>query len=241
MAGPKAISPGFVQVPGIGPKTAVAIEEYRESGAEPALDNWDDFINIKGIGPSTVDKLWDFSEDPDPFKLNELEERITPVREQLTSRAGVWAVDDEGMYAEPGQSYKLPAPTHRSADVPYDKGADEPVVWCGVIRDFNLKDLFELHHSRTGEVLDPATVKDPHLFEYMVMTGEDETEVVIITVDRWRWPKWKEEVWSINLDSDVVLVRGIKKGYQARRAIYVTHLWVIQTAQSEATEEEDAA
>lgn len=241
VAGPKAISPGFVQVPGIGPKTAVAIEEYRESGAEPALDNWDDFINIKGIGPSTVDKLWDFSEDPDPFKLNELEERITPVRKQLTSRAGVWAVDDEGMYAEPGQSYKLPAPTHRSADVPYDKGADEPVVWCGVIRDFNLKDLFELHHSRTGEVLDPATVKDPHLFEYMVMTGEDETEVVIITVDRWRWPKWKEEVWSINLDSDVVLVRGIKKGYQARRAIYVTHLWVIQTAQSEATEEEDAA
>lgn len=236
VTGPKSIVPGFCQVPGIGSKTAANILNT------PDLETWEDFIQVKGIGAKTVDLLWDFAENPDPFNLNELEERITPVRKQLTLKGGVWATDYEGVFTGvPEQSYRLPRPTHRSADVPYDKGADEPVVWCGVIRDFNLKDLFELHHSRTGEVLDPATVKDPHLFEYMVMTGEDETEVVIVTVDRWAWPKWKEEVWSINLDSDVVLVRGVKKGYQARRAIYVTHLWVMQTAQEEATEDEDVA
>lgn len=235
----KAIVPGFVQVPGIGAKTAAAILDYRANGGR--LDEWEDFINIRGIGGKTVDTLYDFAEDPDPFKLNELKERVVPVRRLLQSRRGVWDNDDEGLYFTPGRDYKLPAPTHLSSQIPYDKGADEPVTWCGVIRDFNLKDLFELHHSRTGEQLDPATVKDPDLFEYMVMTGEDETDVVVVTVDRWAWPKWKELVWSINLDRDVVLVRGVKKGFQARRAIYVTHLWVIQVGDEEEEEDVDAA
>jgi hypothetical protein len=59
------------------------------------------------------------------------------------------------------------------------------------------------------------------------MLGEDETEPIIITVDRWRYRRFKKSVWSINLDRDLVLVKGFKYGVQSRRAIYVTDLWVL--------------
>jgi hypothetical protein len=48
-----------------------------------------------------------------------------------------------------------------------------------------------------------------------------------ITVDRWKYPKFRKRVWNIELDHDLVLVRGVKKGYQARKALYVHDLWVI--------------
>lgn len=100
-------------------------------------------------------------------------------------------------------------------------------MWVGAIRDRNLKDLFELHHSKTGEHLDPLTVKNPELNEWVVMLGEDDTDVLTITIDRWRYSKFKDEIWQMDLDNELLLVRGLKKGFQSRRALYVTDLWVL--------------
>jgi hypothetical protein len=95
-----------------------------------------------------------------------------------------------------------------------------------VVRDRNLKDIFELHHSKTGEHLDPKDVKDAHLNEYVVLTCEDDTDLLAVTVDRWHYQALKEKVWEITPDKDLVLVRGHKKGFQDRRAIYIHDIWV---------------
>jgi hypothetical protein len=66
-----------------------------------------------------------------------------------------------------------------------------------------------------------------------VLTGEDDTDVVVISVDRYKYRHFKDRVWSIALDEDLVLIRGYKMGRQARRAIYVTDMWVLKDSETE--------
>lgn len=226
-----SIRPGFEQIQGIGNKTATAIVEHREQVG--GFGDWEDLLAIKGIGPKTLDTIYEFWENTDPFELDILSKTLAEVKAQL--RKGVKVQDDYWNWI------RLPMPTHTSAEVPYDRsedGSDTEVTWIGIIKDRNLKDLFELHHSRTGEHLDPNNVKDPSLNEWVVMTGEDDTDLLVITVDRWRYSKFKEAVWSIDVGRDLVLVRGLKKGFQSRRAIYVTDMWVLSTDDEEETEEQ---
>lgn len=208
------LRPGFIQMHGIGHKMGQRILQERDEIG--GFSGWEDVRAIHGIGPAKEAAIKDFISAKDPFELDLLSDTIHKVKSALD--LGELA-DEHGV---------LPAPTHRSIDVPYDRGdSNLDVVWLGVIRDRNLKDLFELHHSKTGEVLDPNSVKDPHKNEWVVMMGEDETEPIVVTVDRWRYEKFKDTVWSIDLDKDLVLVRGFKYGIQSRRAIYVTDLWVL--------------
>jgi DNA polymerase-3 subunit alpha len=214
------VRPGWEQVPGIASKTADLILAYLE---EWDPHDWFAFMDVKGIGPKKCQALEDFSNAEDPFGVYWLRDKLDPVRKVL--RRGVQVEVDYQHHP-----IVLPAPTHRSADVPYEKtDRHVEVVWAGVVRERNLKDLFELHHSRTGEVLDPRTVQKPELFEWVVMTCEDDSELLVVTVDRFRYPQLKEQIWDITPNKDVILVRGLKKSYQARRAIYVTDLWVLET------------
>lgn len=201
---------GFVQVKGVGDTTAAALLSRREELG--GFGGWDDVLSVKGIGPGTLTKIQDFISSDDPFELELLTKTIGRVREEIVR----------------GDFGDLPHPTHRSIDIPYERQPyNVEVVWLGVIRERNMKDLFELHHSRTGEHLDPNSVKDPGLKDWVVMLGEDDTEPVVVTIDRWRYKRFKEQAWDIQLDHDLVLVRGLKYGIQDRRAIYVTEMWVI--------------
>lgn len=223
---PNTIAPGFIEVHGIGDKTATSILMYREQVER--FEEWDDLLAIHGIGPKTIDTIYNFWEDEDPFELYKLADTLNVVRKQLTA---------EQLHDGP---WPLPATTHVAEDVPYDRTTDDVgVVWLGRVKERNLKDLFELHHSRTGEHLDPNTVRDPHLNEWVVMLCEDETDLLVVTVDRWKYTRMKETVWSIDLANDLILVRGIKRKRQARRAIYVTDLWVLDISPDEEEEEDD--
>jgi hypothetical protein len=102
------------------------------------------------------------------------------------------------------------------------------VVWLGVLQHRNLRDLFESNFARTGVALDPADVKDPHLREWVIGIGADDDEVITITWDRWRYPRFKRSIWGIKFNHDLVLIRGTKKGFQARRAVYVREMWVLE-------------
>lgn len=222
------IRPGYVQVKGIADKMADVILSNRT--AIGGFSEWKDILRIKGIGPAKVEAMQEFIDAEDPFELNYLRDSIATVKAAIAN--------GELMDG----NYMLPYPTHSSADVPYDRAdRDTEVVWIGVIRQRNLKDLFEAHFSRTGEQLDPNSVKRPDLNEWVVMLGEDETDTLSITVDRWKYNRFKERVWDIAPDHDVVLVRGLKKGFQSRKAIYVTQMWVIDpdTDQTEAEEDEE--
>jgi DNA polymerase-3 subunit alpha len=208
-----AIRPGFVQVGGVGEVTALNILSQRE--ALGTLSGWEDVLAVKGIGPATVNTLKDFIAEEDPFGLMLLSDTLESARDRLR----------EGLSDGP---FYLPTPTHTSAEVPYDRTErDVEVTWLGVVRQRNLKDLFEAHHSRTGKVLNPASVKRPDLNEWVVMLGEDDTEPLTITVDRWKYKRFREAAWEVKLNEDLVLVRGIKRKDQARKAIYVTDMWII--------------
>lgn len=200
---------GFLQVQGIGPKTAPAMVAYRD---EYVVDGWDDYQNVSGIGPKTMDSVREFCSDPDPFGVYRLAKTLKKVRRYL------WYE---------GESDGYPFPQHKSEDVPYEPKRGE-YTWLGVVTDRNLKDIYELHRSRTGEELDPKTVKEPKYVNYVVFTGEDETGPLVITVHRWRglYESYKEAIWNMDPKRDLLLVRGYKRA-EYRRAIYATELWVI--------------
>lgn len=205
------IRAGLVQVPGIGAKTAGAMLDYRATvapvGGAPLA--WQGYTVVKGIGPKTIEKVEEFCESDDPFGIHRLHRLLDGARDFIR------------------HSRTLPNPTHTSLEVPYSRGQDVEVVWVGVITARNLRDLFESHYSKTGEVLDPESIKDPTLREWVVSIGEDEDETLTVTWNRWEYPRLKKEVWDIRLDEDVVLIRGRKRGFQARRAIYVNEMWIL--------------
>ncbi len=203
------IMAGFSQIPGIGEKTGKAILDFR-AGQDKELA-FGDLLKVRGIGQKTVDKMVEFNETDDPFKVQWLHRKLENVRNMLKK----------------GEFGNLPVATHTSQQVPYSRGDNVNVVWLGILIHRNLRDLFESNFARTGVALDPEEVKDPHLREWVIGVGADEDELVSITWDRWKYPKSKRGIWDIKLDHDIVLVRGVKKGYQARRAIYVKDFWVI--------------
>jgi DNA polymerase III subunit alpha len=208
---------GFSQIPGLGGSKAAAIMEYRKVHS---LGEWKELDKIKGFGRKTVANVEAFCASDDPLEITKLDRVLAAVRHEI--RHG-------------SLRRRLPFPTHTSLQVPYQrvesdgdsKPPDTPVVWLGVVTHRNLRELFEVNFSRTGVPLDPDTVRDPHLNEWVIMLGRDEGELLTITIDRWKYPRFREAVWGIRLDHDVVVVRGVKKGYQSRRSIYVHDMWVL--------------
>jgi DNA polymerase-3 subunit alpha len=215
------VLPGFAQIPGIGIKTAKAIVEARGDGS---FEDWSDLCSIKGIGPKTVTKIADFAGAEDPFEIHALEKQINAVKDCIRRREhGFW---------------ELPFPTHTTVDVPAERGRDTEVVWIGTVHARNVRDLFEINSSKGGEPLKPEDVKDPHLNEWVIMYVQDHTDQMSIKVNRWRYPHFKKMVFSIELDHDLVLVRGVKKGFQNRRTVEVTNMYVISPDDKLEKEEE---
>lgn len=211
-----ALYAGFEQVKGIAEKLGPKFVEYRE---EHGAELWEDYLNIRGVGMAKVNALRAMEESEDPFEVHKLGNQLAAVKAEL-------------------RRFGLPYPTHTSMQVPYSRGNDTEVVWLGIIKHRNLRDLFESNFARTGVALDPETVKNPELDEWVIMIGADEDELLSITVDRWKYPRFKAAIWGIKVDHDLVLVRGVKKGFQARRAIYVKDMWVIDPAEDSSDDEE---
>lgn len=208
---------GFVQVPGIGEKTAGLMVEWREAEIaaarlEPTDLEWADFTAVKGIGPVTMQKVAEFAALADPFGIYTLTKRLAKMRRWLK---------------ENGYREGLPYPSSRSEDVPYEAIKGEH-TWLGRVTLLNMKDIYELHRSRTGEELDPATVKQPEYVNYVVITGEDETGPMVITVPRWNgfYEKYREDIWDIDQKKDLLLVRGYKRA-EYRRAITAAEMYFL--------------
>lgn len=223
-----ALLAGLTQIHGIGEKMAKAMIEWRSTqqvvvGNDLArgivsnpdmLPTWDDFVAVKGIGPATMEKVRAFCQLEDPFEINLLAKKLGTARGWLIRNA-----DSEGMRR----------PTSRAEDVPYEPQPGEHVVLVAV-RERNLKDLYELHRSRTGEELDPSAVKEPQYVNWTVILGEDETGPLTITVHRFGglYERYKNKIWELEPKRHLLLVRGFKRR-EYRRAIYATELWVLDT------------
>lgn len=212
-----ALRPGFVQVKGIGDVTAQRLVEERIDRGE--FSCFAEAGVVHGIGPKTVQLMEEFANTKDPFGLDLLSKTIGKVRKELRSHKGI----------RDGNGERLPTPTHTSADVPYERQDHNlHVVWLGVVTSRNLKDLFENYYSRTGKHLDTEDTNRPDLKEWVVMYGEDDTEPMVITADRFNYRKFKARIWDIRLNQDLVLIKGFKYGVQSRRAIYIRDMWILE-------------
>ena len=196
---------GFTQLPNIGESKANAIIEAREAGG---INSWADLIKVTGFGEKTVTKIKDWVEKEDPFQTYVLDRQIAQVKD--------WILTQD----------RLPSPTHNAAEVPYERGKDEPIVWLGTILHRNLRDIWETNRAR-GEELDPETVRNPELNEFVLMAGYDGEEIVSIRINRFRYPRFKRMIWNICLNEHLVLVRGVKPGYRSAREINASRIWVI--------------
>lgn len=208
---------GFTQVTGIGEKTAEAMVEWRESqklirDVPYRRTTWQEYTAVKGIGPATMKKVEEFVAQEDPFGIDLLSKTLKRVRDRL------W---------REGEALMLPFPRSRSEDVPYE---DKPGqhIWIGTVRERNLKDLYELHRSRTGEELDPGQVREPQHINWCVITGEDETGPLTITVHRFRglYERYKDRLWGMDPKKHLLLVRGLKRR-EFRRALYAEEVWIL--------------
>jgi DNA polymerase-3 subunit alpha len=210
------IRPGYVQIEGIGPANALLLLAAREELG--GFESWKQVGATKGIGAVKIQKMKDFFSSEDPFGMSIMKDKLDALRELLR----------QGVQDGEGSPFMLPETTHTSSQVPYERTEGHvPVVWCGFVKTRNIKDLFELHHSRTGNVLRPEDAYRPELSEWVVMNAEDDDDVITLTIDRYKYSQFKERAWSLRPGVDIVLVKGVKKANQARRAVYISQMWVI--------------
>lgn len=208
--GKLAIRAGFEQITGVGEKTADQIVEYRE---ESQLKDWNGLINIKGIGPKTIEKIQEWASQEDPFGAYTLDKNVKEVKRAI--RRG-----------KPGFR-ELPLPTHTAADLPFEQGVQFDVVWMGTILTRNIRDIFESNRAK-GRDIDPSKIKDPHLNEWAMLVCEDEADQLLLRIDRWKYPKFKNAIFDFKMGKDILLVEGVRPRYVTARQITVKRLWTIE-------------
>lgn len=202
------IRAGFQSIEGIGPKTAENIVEYAE---KIGMESWGDLINVKGIGDKTVEKIEDWLLSDDPHGAFRLLRDIADVKEEIAA----------------GRLH-VPKPTHTAQDLPFEQGQHFKVVWLGTVLERNIRDIFETNRARKGEELKPEEVKAPHLNEWAQLTAEDETDQLLLKVDRFKYPRFKAALFDFRLGHDLLLVEGVRPRYVSSRQIKVNNLYVIE-------------
>lgn len=206
---------GFSQIPGIGEKTGELIVSSR---ADLGLREWSDLVQIKGIGPKTVEKISAFAGQEDPFGVGALRRGAQEIKDLIT-----------------GGQFPMKMPDTLADEIPYEAKISEHVLLVRV-RTRNLQDLYENALSRTGQALNPEEVKDPHLKDSMTLYCEDESGLCTVKINRWNYPKFKEDLWKIKLDSDFVWMRVVKKAHDGK----TVHLQEMAVVEMEDDEELDA-
>lgn len=198
---------GFQQIPGIGEVTAQAIVDFIEENGQ--IDSWSELLAVKGIGPGTINKIEKFAEDPDPFGIYRLQNDINAIKRAIKN----------------GDLPGLPMPHAVADDVPYEAKKWTGVVLCR-LRSRNLKDLFEDHRSRTGEELDPSTVKNPELKDSMTLYMEDTSGLLTAKISRQLYPYVKADIWNAKLNEDYVLAKVFTYPFLGK-TVHIDRMWVI--------------
>lgn len=204
---------GFIQIPGIGPKTSQAILDYLESTVWETSPTWDSLIAIKGIGPKTIEKIKAFVNDPDPFGINRIHQILQQVRQDL----------------QPGNRFGIPTPTHDSDALAEDGSFD--VIWVGIPMSKEYKDVVEDIRARTDkdteEIL--AEIDEPeHTKLCVVKCIDDGDEDVHLRINRYDFPRFADRLEDLRTNgTDVVIVKGRKRdGFGTN--ILVKEMWALE-------------
>jgi DNA polymerase-3 subunit alpha len=213
--GEDGVFAGLSQIKGIGEKMAARIIEEREDNG--AFSAWDDIICVPGIGKGKIAIIKDFCEQDDPFGILRIKRQSEEIRRAIRRK----------------ELYGLPMPNTLSDGIPYEDRKSFHVV-LGVPKSRNLKDLFEDWRSRTGEELDPDTVSDPHLKDSVTLYMEDEAGLMTVKVNRWMYPRYRDQIWRLVLGHHFVLAKVEKKPFYGK-TVHVKEMWVIDPCDDKCT------
>lgn len=203
----RALVAGWQQIPGIGEKTAVRIEEHFPDGVQD-LSN---LIVVPGIGGKTIAKIQEFGQAKDPFGLYRTERKMQRVRRWLKAQTDIPQPTATGAtLAAMGQGDGQAKPAgKRGRKHSYVIG--KRLVYAGVVKQRNYKDAVEATRAATGKEADEIlkTMFKPHLLEYCSIRCYDETEEEIyVRVNRFNYPRLKRIVESIHENHDVIVCVG---------------------------------
>jgi len=197
---------GFLQVPGAGEVMATAMKEFDEA---VGIREWKNLIAIKGFGPKTLEKVEAFANQDDPFGINKIVREIAAIKK---------AIKDGDL---PGCAY----PGTTSDKIPYEAIKTNQVI-VGLLKSKILQDVFENHRSRTGEELDPTTIKNPELKNSMTMYLEDEIGLMTVKVGRANYPRFKDDLWDAQVNHDYVVASTVKYAFLGK-TLHVNKMWVV--------------
>lgn len=206
----KKVMAGLRQVPGLGPTMAPTVLSDREEFGP--FESWRDVERVPGIGPVKRQKMEDFALADDPFGIFRVDRILGRVREAIES----------------GELGFLPTPTHRGADIPTDAKM-LPVTYVGIPNFRNPQDVVEDERARTGQTYEEiiATMDRPDLVKKMAMQCYDDSDkTVYLRFSRYKFPMFEKGLWKIDLDHDVVLIKGKKRGGFGT-SIHVENMWII--------------
>ena len=215
------IRAGLRQVPGIGPQTLLDVMVDREENGP--VKEWWELQRIKGIGPKTVQKMQNFADSDDPFDVHRVDRILNRVRQAIRD----------------GELGNIPYPTHKGIDIPTDAKMLK-VIYVGIPNFRNPQDVVEDERARTGKDYDEIlrTMERPDLVKKMAMQCYDDSDkTVYLRFSRFKFPRFERGLWKIDLNHDVVVVKGLKRGGFGT-SIHVDNMWVIDP--DTLFEEEDA-
>lgn len=208
--GPRRIAAGFEQLEGIGPSLAPKIIADREKRGPFASAQ--DLLRVNGIGPAKLEKMLPQIEGDDPFGLLRVKLALDSVRAAIANR-----------------SIPLKMMNHNSDSILDVEGGKE-VVWLGMVKLKEYKDIIEDERSRTGDDLDVirARLKRPDLATSCVLHAYDDAgEDVYVRITRFDFPKFRSVLEDLREDTDTIWVRARKSNGGFGASIYVKHMVVI--------------
>lgn len=207
--GHKRVAAGFTQLNGVGPAMCERIIAERE--ARPFKDVRD-LLRVKGIGPKILEKITPALTSADPFGLLKTKIALDSVRNAIESR-----------------DIPLRRPTHNS-DALLDVAGGKEIVWVGMVKLLEYKDVIEDERSRTGDDLETikARLKRPDLPTSCTLHAYDDAgEDVYVRITRFDFPKFRLGLEELRVDQDVVHVLARKSNGGFGASIYVKKLVVI--------------
>jgi DNA polymerase-3 subunit alpha len=213
---------GFQQLKGVGPSLCEKILEDRRSHG--AFGSAKDLLRVKGIGPAVLAKITPAIEGDDPFGLMRTQIALDAVRAAISDR-----------------SIPIRTPTHNSEEI-LDAKADATIVWVGMIKLKEYKDVFEDERARTGDSLEDIKkrIKRPDLATSCVLHAYDDSgEDVYVRITRYDFPKFRTALEKIREHEDVLWTFARKSGGGFGASIYVKNLIVIDPSDDDDESDED--
>ena len=207
------LTPGFMQVPMIGDKTAdvlvatqtelIATEVVKSAVAGDSSAELITFEELtkatKGTGPAALAAMKALAESDDPFEALRTERQLGMFRTQLENG------DFEGHLPDFGGFYT-------SEELETSADAWEVVTWVGLVANIAYRDAVEFERAKTGksreEVLEEMDDKE-HV-KHAVLFCYDEHAEVAIRIGRKIYSRWQSVVAQLKEDHHLIVVTGKK-------------------------------